>query len=229
MAFKKNDFIEIEFTARVKDGDIFGSNIKEDLEKAELKTNAKPFSFCLGQGMFLQGVDEFLIGKEKGKHVIELTAEKAFGKRKAELIQMMPAKVFKEQNLNPVQGFMFNFDGRVGKILSVSGGRIMVDFNNPVAGKDVVYEVNVLRKLEKIEDKISSFIGFLFKKELKFNIQNKKIILEVEEPMAKFVEMFKDKFKEIFEMDLEVKPVKKKKEEKPKSDENIEKDTKKSQ
>ena len=223
MPFKKNDFVEIEFTARVKDGDIFDSNIKKDLEKAELKTDAKPFSFCLGQGMFLQGVDEFLIGKDKGKHTIELTAEKAFGKRKAELIQMMPAKVFKEQNLNPVQGFMFNFDGRVGKILSVSGGRIMVDFNNPVAGKDVVYEVNVLRKLEKIDDKLKSFIDFLFKKELKFKIQDKKLVLEVEEPIVKFVEMFKDKFKEIFDLDLEVKGMKPKKSEKPKSDENKEK------
>ena len=118
---------------------------------------------------------------------------------------------------------MFNFDGRVGKILSVSGGRIMVDFNNPVAGKDVVYEVNVLRKLEKIDDKLKSFIDFLFKKELKFKIQDKKLVLEVEEPIVKFVEMFKDKFKEIFDLDLEVKGMKPKKSEKPKSDENKEK------
>jgi len=102
----------------------------------------------------------------------------------------------------------------------------MVDFNNPIAGKDVVYDVNVLRKLDKLEDKLKSFIGFLFKKELKFKIEGKKLIIEVEEPMVKFVEMFKDKFKEIFDVNLEVKSVK---QEKPKSDENKEKDTKKSQ
>ena len=36
MSLQKKDFIEIEFTAKVKGGDIFDSNIKEDLKKAKL-------------------------------------------------------------------------------------------------------------------------------------------------------------------------------------------------
>ena len=35
MAFQKNDFIEINFTGKIKDGVIFDSNIKEDIEKAK--------------------------------------------------------------------------------------------------------------------------------------------------------------------------------------------------
>ena len=224
MALKKNDFVEIEFTGRVKDGDIFDSNIKEDLKNTDLSNKAKPFIFSLGQGMFLKGVDDFLIGKEVGKHKLDLTAEDAFGKRDTKFIQRVPMKVFKEQNLNPIQGFMFNFDGKVGKILAVSGGRVIVDFNNPVAGKDVTYDLNVLRKVEKQEEKIKSFIDFLFKQELKFEIKEKKLIIEIEKQMIQFVEMFKDKFKEIFDLDLEVKESKK-----IKSDENKEKDHRKSQ
>jgi FKBP-type peptidyl-prolyl cis-trans isomerase 2 len=224
MALKKNDFVEIEFTGRVKDGDIFDSNIKEDLKNTDLSNKAKPFIFSLGQGMFLKGVDDFLIGKEVGKHKLDLTAEDAFGKRDPKFIQRVPMKVFKEQNLNPIQGFMFNFDGKVGKILAVSGGRVIVDFNNPVAGKDVTYDLNVLRKVEKQEEKIKSFIDFLFKQELKFEIKEKKLIIEIEKQMIQFVEMFKDKFKEIFDLDLEVKESKK-----IKSDENKEKDHRKSQ
>ena len=207
MSLKNNDFLEIDFTARVKDGDIFDSNVEKDLKELGSKTKAKPFIFSLGQGMFLKGVEEYLIGKEVGKHKIELIPEKAFGKRDPKLIQRVPVNVFKENNLRPVPGIMFNFDGKMGKVLAVSGGRIMVDFNNPIAGKDVEYDLNILRKVEDKKEQVSSFIDFLFKKNLKFEIKDKKIIIEAEKGMDKFIELFKDKFKELFNLDLEVKEI----------------------
>jgi len=59
MPLQKKDFIEIEYTARVKNGEIFDTNIKEDLEKANFNIEAKPFTFAIGEGMFLEGVDIF--------------------------------------------------------------------------------------------------------------------------------------------------------------------------
>ena len=205
MTLKKKDFIEIEFTAKVKEGDIFDSNIKEDLQDKDIKTELKPFIFSLGEGMFLKGVEDFLIGKDIGEYDIELTPEKAFGKRDANLVQMMPTRIFAEQNVNPIPGVMFNFDGRIGKILTVTGGRVLVDFNNPIAGKDVEYKVRVLRKIEDLNEKTKALIEFFFKRDLKFEIKDKKLIIEVEKQMKQFIEMFKDKFKEILDLDLEVK------------------------
>ncbi len=209
MSLQKNDFIEIEFTGRVKEGEIFDSNIKKDIEEAELKTSAKPFIFALGQGMFLKGIDNFLMGKEtKKEYHVELSPEKAFGKRDPTLIKLIPIQVFKQHKLNPFPGALFNFDGKVAKVLSVSGGRVRIDFNNPLAGKDVKYDIKVLRKIDDVKEKINSLNNFLFKKEFKFEIKNKKLILEVDKPLVKFVEMFKDKFKEIFNLELEVKEAK---------------------
>ena len=209
MKLKKNDFIEINFTARLKQGDIFDSNIKEDIEKSGLKTKPEPFIFALGQGMFLKSLDEFLIDKEPGKtYEVELSPEKAFGIRDAKLIQLMPLSVFKKHNLKAIPGMMYNFDGRLAKVLSVSGGRIRVDFNHPLAGKEVNYTIKVNRKLDNINEKIKAMNKFLFKKEFKFEIKDKKVIMHVETPLVKFVEMFKEKFKEIFNLDLEVKELK---------------------
>jgi len=91
--FKKNDFIEIDFTAKAKDGEIFDSNKKEVLEKLheghEHEVETKPFIFSLGQGMFLKGVDDFLIGKDVGEYSIEVTPKDAFGERNPQLIQMI--------------------------------------------------------------------------------------------------------------------------------------------
>ena len=216
MPLQKKDFIEIEFTGKVKDGEVFDSNIKKDLlqkevppraEKSNLNIGSKPFIFSLGEGMFLRAIDDFLIGKDLGKYEIELQPEKAFGNRDSKLIQMIPMKVFRQQKINPVSGTMFNFDGRIAKILTVSGGRVMVDFNNPIAGKTVVYNIKVLRKVEEINEKVKSLINFLFKKDFKFEIKNKKITIEVEKPIVKFIKMFKEKFKDLFGLELEVKEI----------------------
>ena len=205
MPLEKKDFIEVEFTGRIKGGDIFDSNIKEDIEKANLKTVAKPFIFALGEGMFLKGVDDFLIGKEVSKkYELSLTAENAFGNRDSKLIKIMPLAVFKQHKLNAIPGMIYNFDGRLSKILSVSGGRVRVDFNNLLAGKDVEYTIKVLRKLDETNEKIKALMMFLFKKEFKFTIKDKKVTIEVDAPLVKFVQMFKDKFKEIFDMELVV-------------------------
>ncbi|MEK6842842.1 MAG: peptidylprolyl isomerase [Nanoarchaeota archaeon] len=210
MVLKKNDFVEIEFTAKVKNGEIFDSNIKKDLQEAKLNIEPKPLVFSLGAGMFLKGIDDFLTGKEIGKYSVELTPEKAFGQRNSKLIQIISSRVFREQKLNPVPGVMFNFDGRVAKILSVSGGRIIADFNNPIAGKTVIYDLNVLRKIDDINEKAKTFIDFLFHRDLNFEIKDKKIILNVEQNLVKFIELFTDKFKEILGLDLEVKEEKNK-------------------
>jgi FKBP-type peptidyl-prolyl cis-trans isomerase 2 len=206
----EKDFIEIEFTAKVKDGEVFDSNIKEDLEKANLNVEAKPFVFALGEGMFLKGIEDILIGKpDSGEYEIELSPEKAFGKRNSKLIQIVPSRIFREQKLNPVHGMIFNFDGRIGKVLSVSGGRIIVDFNNPIAGKTVVYKIKVLRKVTDLKEKAKSFINFLFKRDFDFEVKDKKLLLKAEKPYAKFIEIFKDKFKDILGLDLEVEEIKK--------------------
>ncbi len=209
MKLKKNDFIEINFTARLKEGDIFDSNIKKDIEKAGLKTKPEPFIFALGQGMFLKSVDDFLIGKEPGEtYEVELSPEKAFGIRDTKLIQLIPLAVFKKHNLKAVPGMIYNFDGRLAKVLSVSGGRIRVDFNHPLAGKEVKYKIKINKKIGDNKEKIKAMNKFLFKKEFKFEIKDKKLIMHVDPPLVKFVEMFKEKFKEIFNLDLKIKALK---------------------
>ena len=165
MTLNKGDFIEIEFTGKLKDGEVFDSNMKEELEKLHAghdhPIETKPLVFCLGEQMFLKAIDDFLIGKEIGKYEIPLSPEKAFGLRNQKLIMKIPSKVFREQKINPVQGEVFNFDGRLAKILSISGGRIIADFNNPLAGKEVVYKLIVKRKVDDIKEKIKKVKGVM--------------------------------------------------------------------
>ncbi|MCF7910629.1 FKBP-type peptidyl-prolyl cis-trans isomerase [Candidatus Pacearchaeota archaeon] len=218
MPLQKNDFIEIEFTARVKDtAEVFDTNIKEDLEKSNSKSSvqAKPFVFPLGYDFFLKGVEDFLLNKSDEKfpseYNLDLSPENAFGKRDSSLIRRIPTKIFREQKINPVPGVIFNFDGKMAKVLAVSGGRVIVDFNHPIAGKDVSYKIKVIRKISELDEKIHALMDFFYRKEFDFEIsdkeKNKKLIIKLkqeEKQYKQFLELFKDKFKEILDLDLEV-------------------------
>lgn len=205
----KKDFIEITFTGKVKDGEVFDSNIPEEVKKLNPNVpdeKITPFIFCVGEQMFLDAIDEFLIGKELKEYEIDLTPEKAFGKRNPSLIRIIPLRIFKEKNANPYPGMVFNFDGQIGKILSVSGGRVITDFNNPIAGKDVVYTINVKRKIIDLNEKVKALMDFFFRKQFDFEVneKNKKLIIKADKNFKNFIELFKEKFKEILDFETEV-------------------------
>lgn len=154
MKTKKDDTVEIEFVARLKDtGEIFGTNIKEEAEKINLKIELKPLVVQIGKGMLVRGFDKALEGKEIGrKYKISLAPEQAFGMRKKELVKIIPLSVFKEKNFNPAPGMTLALDNLLAKIITISGGRVIVDFNNPLANKEVEYEFTIKKKIQK-EDK----------------------------------------------------------------------------
>lgn len=212
MVLKEKDFVEIKFTGRVKDGPVFDSNIKEDLEKiSETKgsVEVKDFIFCLGQGMFLKSLDDFLIGKsEKPENYdLVLPPEKAFGNRDSKLIQRIPSRIFKEHKINPFPGITFNFDGQAGKVLTVSGGRVMVDFNHSLAGKIVEYKIKFIRKVTDEKEKIKSLNDFFFRKPLDFEIKEKKLIFNLnkeDSQLRNLIELLKDKYKEMLGLEVEV-------------------------
>ena len=207
MVIKKGDFIELEFTGKVKEGDVFDSNIKEDLEKANLKNDPTPFVFPVGEDMFVKGVDQFLIGKDVGEYEVELKPEDAFGKRNPKLIQMVSIKDFARSNVNPIPGAIFNFDGKVAKVLTVSGGRVMVDFNNPVAGKNVVYKLVVKRMVEDVKEKVNAMNDFFFRQKFDFEIKDKDLVLKVPKGMKELAILFGDKYKQALGLELKAEEV----------------------
>jgi len=214
MTFKKNDFIEIEFTGKVKNGEIFDTNLKDEAKKINLEIETRPLIICLGQNMILPAIDEFLIEKEIGKYSLELESEKAFGIRNRSLIKTMPIKIFLEKKVYPEPGMMFEFDNVIGKVSAVSGGRVIVDFNHPLSNKTVVYDLNAKRIVEDEKEKTESLMRFMFRRKFDFDIKDRKLIIKSEAKMKPFFELFRDKFKEILNLDLEVLEETKKTEEK---------------
>jgi FKBP-type peptidyl-prolyl cis-trans isomerase 2 len=213
---KKGEFIEIEFTGNVKDtGIVFDTNMKKDAEKAKLDVkNIKPFILSIGKEMIVKGFDEDLQGKEIGKeYSLEIKPEKAFGKRNPSLVKMVSLRAFKEQDINPQRGMTLSLDGKIARVLSVSGGRVLIDFNNPLAGKDVVYKYKIKRKVRDKKEKINALQDFFFKKRFDFEIKDKKILFKLPEKdsqLKKFIELLSKSFEKILNMKIQIEVEKKK-------------------
>lgn len=203
MKIKKNDFIELEFTGKIKSTDqVFDTTIKADAEKAGLKPqDVKPLVISVGHKMLPIGFDIELEGKETSKkYSVELLPEQAFGKREPKLIQMVSMKVFTEQKINPQKGMQFSLDGRLVRILSASGGRVLVDFNNPLAGKAIIYNYKINKKITDKKQKINALQDFLFKKRFEFTAKEKTIVFKIpekEKQFEQFVKIMAKPFEEI--------------------------------
>ena len=192
----KKDFIELEFTGKIKDtGQIFDTTINEDAKKAGIdEKKCKPLKVCVGEGMVLKGFDEALEGKEEGKQYhIDLNPDKAFGKRNPKLVKIIPKNVFEHE---PGQGMLFSFDGALGKVISSSSGRVTVDFNNPLAGKEISYSFKILRKINDKQEKLAVLAYFMLGiEDLKIDSENK-IAFSAKMP-KEAIEMFEKKAKEL--------------------------------
>lgn len=173
---KKHDFVEIEYIGRlVEEGIIFDTTDEEVAKKNRIHNEGAkygPITICIGEKQILQGLDSKLEDKEVGKsYTIKLTPEEGFGKKSAKLLKLVPSAIFKKEKINPMPGLQVNIDGILGTIRNVTGGRIIVDFNHPLSGRDLIYEVKVNRMITNNDEKISSLIKLLLNQEPRVEIK----------------------------------------------------------
>jgi len=178
---KKKDFIEIEYTGKLKDENVVFDTTDEKVAKEnglESHSGYGSVIICVGEEQLLKGLDKNLEGKETGKEYdIELKPEDAFGNKNAKLIQLIPTSKFKQQNIQPMPGMQLNIDGIAGIIKTVSGGRTLVDFNHPLAGKEVSYKIKINKKITDDKEKLEGY--------LKLSLSTKEIEIEVNDGNAK--------------------------------------------
>lgn len=163
MAIDNGDFVRVNFTGKIKDtDDVFDTTFDEVAQEAgifEENKTYKPIPIVVGGNHLLPAIEEAIKGLDAGdKKTVEVDAENGFGKRDAKLIQLVPMREFKRQGMTPVPGMKIQSEGATGKILTVNGGRVKVDFNHELAGKDLVYDVEVCEIIEDEAEKIKSMI-----------------------------------------------------------------------
>jgi FKBP-type peptidyl-prolyl cis-trans isomerase SlyD len=198
----KKDFVEIEYTGMIKEDKIVFDTTHEKIAKENDLHGHEfgPAIVCIGEKQLLEGLDKNLEGKDVGnEYDFDVNPEEGFGNKNAKLIQLIPTNKFKQQNIQPMPGMQLNIDGMVGTIKTVSGGRTLVDFNHPLAGKVLSYNVKINKKITDGKEKLAGYIRLsLGTKDFEANLDNDKAKISLKSEVPKEAqEKLSEKIKEL--------------------------------
>lgn len=157
------EFVLIDYVARVKDtGEVVETTLAEEAKKAGIFDAEKvyePLLVIVGEGRVVRGLEDALKGIREGEEKeIEIPPEKAYGVRDPRKVKIIPLREFRKAKVDPVPGKIVEIGGALAVVRAVSGGRVQVDFNHPLAGKTLVYKVKVVKKIKDPVEKARALI-----------------------------------------------------------------------
>ncbi|MEZ7817789.1 MAG: FKBP-type peptidyl-prolyl cis-trans isomerase SlpA [Candidatus Azotimanducaceae bacterium] len=120
-------------------------------EEIDTTRRGSPASLVLGDGNLLPGFDAVLVGLQEGDDVqLTVLAEDAFGARNEANIRVLAKSTFAQMDSQDglEQGLVVSFqapDGELpGVVVDVYEDTVKVDFNHPLSGKDIIFDVSIL-------------------------------------------------------------------------------------
>ncbi len=135
---KQNDTVKVHYTGKLTDGQVFDTS-----------EGKEPIEFTLGEGQLIPGFEKGLIDmKLKEKKTITIPKEEAYGEPRPELVQEVEKSQLPEE-IKPEVGMGLVSKTPDGKemnliVAEVKDETIVVDGNHPLAGKDLVFDLEVV-------------------------------------------------------------------------------------
>jgi FKBP-type peptidyl-prolyl cis-trans isomerase SlyD len=192
MAVKPGDFLLVNYTLKVKESgetvDTTFDSVAKDAHIHREDSTFGPKFIILGEGWLPKGLEESLVGLDPGtSKTVELTPEKGFGNRDPTKMRLVPLRRFKDKEY-PTPGQQVEFDGRPAVVRAVGAGRVQVDYNHPLAGRTLVYDVSIDKVLDNENDKILNLISLRIPEvpKEKFELKKHQNDLTIEVPEEAF-------------------------------------------
>ncbi|MFA6907701.1 MAG: peptidylprolyl isomerase, partial [Candidatus Micrarchaeia archaeon] len=145
---KKGDLVKLDYTGRMsKTGQIFDTTDESIARQAGLWESSAiygPKHALFGSGAIIPGMEEAILQSQLGKaEDFAIEPRKAFGERSGDLVRLVPEKEFYRQQVAPAPGMILTLDGAIARVKSVTSGRVVIDYNHPLAGEQVIYTIKV--------------------------------------------------------------------------------------
>jgi peptidylprolyl isomerase len=138
MQAKEGDVVRVHYTGRLTDGTQFDSSVGRE-----------PLEFTVGAGQMIKGFDTGVRGMTVGeKKTIEIAPQDAYGERDEEAVIEFPvSNIPEDMKLEP--GMQLTLRNQFGQpipvvVLEVGEEVVVMDANHMLAGKDLVFEVELV-------------------------------------------------------------------------------------
>ena len=135
---KAGDKVKVHYTGKLEDGTVFDSS-----------KDREPLEFALGSGNVIPGFESGLLGMEPGESkTLTIAPDEAYGQINPDLVATVERKQFPE-NISPEVGLQLQMTQPNGlplnvTIINIVGDSITLDANHPLAGKTLVFEVELV-------------------------------------------------------------------------------------
>lgn len=138
--------VKLNFTLKLESGEEVDS------------TRGRAAEFTVGDGNLLPGFEKAMFGLKAGdSDSLNISAKDAFGPHNEENVHIMRRDLF-ASDMDLSEGTVVSFADPTkaelpGIVKSVFGKMVEVDFNHPLAGHDIVFEVDIL-EVEQVSNEI---------------------------------------------------------------------------
>ncbi len=135
---KEGDTVRIHYTGRLKDGKVFDSSVDRE-----------PLEFTIGEGKIIPGVEQGVIGMAPGESkTVNVLPDQAYGPHRPELVATIEKNEFPE-NVILQEGKILQFSQPTGqifraRIVKVTDVDVTLDANHPLAGEDLIFEIELV-------------------------------------------------------------------------------------
>lgn len=162
----KGSLVRVDYEAWTEEGELFDTT-KRDIAKAHGKHNEEivyePLPVLVGTGRVIPGFDEALLAADVGKEIdVNIPAEKAFGPRDSSKIDTIPLREFQKQEVTPYPGMRLQHSGKMATVVSVTPGRVRIDYNAPLAGKSLRYKFTIVEEVTDQTARVKAFIELAY-------------------------------------------------------------------
>ncbi len=163
MTLEKGSLILLDYTAKIKDtNEIFETTRENDVKSSENfdpSRKYEPRLLGVGEGWVLKGLDDALLNANMDEPLnIEIPPDKAFGERDPSKVRMIPLRKLGEKANEVGVGDVIELDERMGIVRFIGSGRVQVDFNHKYAGRTLIYDANIVKKIESDDEKITNLV-----------------------------------------------------------------------
>ncbi|MCK4953630.1 peptidylprolyl isomerase [Candidatus Bathyarchaeota archaeon] len=163
MPIKKGDFVLINYTGSIKEtNEIFDTTIEEVSKNERMYKDGEIYEaklIVVGEGWILKALDESIPNFKLEKTAsVEIPPDQAFGNRDPEKVKMVPLRRLTARGVTPRVGMRIEYDGKTAIVRTLGAGRVQLDFNPVLAGKTLVYQVTIQKKLNTRNQKIEALI-----------------------------------------------------------------------
>ncbi len=199
---KKGDIVYLDYDVKIKESGDYYKTTREDVAKEndlyDEKSHYGTRAIIVGNGFESAGFDATLLEMDVGEEKeVEVGEDEAHGKRDPKLIELVPMRTvlkqpqFKEGEAYPMPGMPIKIGDRQGYIRTVGAGRVRVDYNHPLAGKSLIYNIKIEKTADVDEDKIKAIFDMYYPTKAPLNMDTVDNVMKIILPeMCKYDQMW---------------------------------------